>query len=151
MVKQNINQELEQYLSVFGNFWQDKCAELIPFMEFAHNARQHCATGKSPFEVWYRFQPVFLPPVNFATKIPAEEDHLCTLDQIHTEVTAVLKVAAEVMKHLRASHATYQIKPGDLVWSEGINVHTTHPRAKLAPRQHGLFKIISTWGVNCNL
>jgi len=30
-------------------------------------------------------------------------------------------------------------------------LHTTHPKAKLAPRRHGPFKILSTWGVNCKL
>ena len=95
---ERVNQELEQYLCVFGNFQQDNWAELIPFMEFTHNARQHSATTKSPFEVWYGFKPEFIPPVNFATKIPTVEECLHTLDQVCTEVTAALKVAAEVMK-----------------------------------------------------
>ena len=148
---EHVNQELEQYLWVFRNFQQDNWAEFIPFMEFAHNARQHSATGRSPFKIWYGFQPEFLPPVNFTTKIPAVEERLRTLDQICTEVTAALKVAAEVMKHSRTTHANYEIKPGNLVWLEGTNVHTTHPKAKLAPRRHGPFKVISTWGVNCRL
>jgi len=148
---ERVNQELEQYLRVFGNFQQDNWVELIPFMEFAHNARQHSATGKSPFEIWYGFQPEFLPPVNFATKIPTVEERLRTIEQIRTEVTAALKVAAEVMKNSRPSNPTHVFKPGDLVWLEGTNVHTTHPKAKLAPRRHGPFKILSTWGINCKL
>ena len=48
---ERVNQELEQYRRVFRNFQQDNWAELIPFMEFAHNARQHSATGRSPFEI----------------------------------------------------------------------------------------------------
>ena len=51
----------------------------------------------------------------------------------------------------RTTHATYKFESGDLVWLEGTNVHTTHPKAKLAPRRHGPFKVISTWGVNCRL
>ena len=148
---EHVNQELEQYLRVFRNFQQDNCVELIPFMEFAHNARQHSATGRSPFKIWYGFQPEFLPPISFATKIPAVEECLHTLEQIRTEVTAALKVAAQVMKHSRTTHATYEFKPGDLVWLEGINVHTTNPKAKLAPRRHGPFKVISMLGVNCKL
>jgi len=45
---ERVNQELEQYLRIFCNFQQDNWAELIPFMEFAHNTRSHSATGKSP-------------------------------------------------------------------------------------------------------
>ena len=146
---EQVNQELEQYLRVFGNYQQDDWVELIPFMEFAHNARQHSATGKSPFEVWYGFQPTFLPPVNFATTIPTVEEQQQTLEQIRTEVTAALKVAAEVMKQSQTSQTTYAFKPGDLVWLEGTNVKTTHPKAKLAPQRHGPFKVLSTWGVNC--
>src|SRR5258708_2178698 len=108
---ERVNQELEQYLHIFGNFQQDNSVELIPFMEFTHNARQHSATGKSPFEVWYGYQPTFLPPVNFTTKIPTVEEHLWTLKQIRTEVTATLKVATEVMKHSQPLHATYDFKP----------------------------------------
>jgi hypothetical protein len=48
---ERVNQELEQYLRVFGNFQQDNWVELIPFMEFVHNARQHSATRKSPFKI----------------------------------------------------------------------------------------------------
>ena len=33
----------------------------------------------------------------------------------------------------------YQV--GDQVWLEGRNLHTTHPSAKLAPRQYGPFSI----------
>ena len=117
-------------------------------MEFAHNARQHSATGKSPFKIWYSFQPEFIPPVNFATTIPTVEEHLRTLDQVRSEVTAALKVAAEVMKRSKPTTANHKFKPGDLVWLEGTNVHTTHPKAKLAPRCHGPFKVLSAWGIN---
>ena len=120
-------------------------------MKFAHNTRQHSATGKSPFEIWYGFKPGFIPPVNFATKIPTVEERLRTLDQIRLEVTAALKVAVEVMKNTRPDNPTFQPKEGDLVWLEGTNVHTTHPKAKLAPRRHGPFKVLSTWGINCKL
>jgi hypothetical protein len=55
------------------------------------------------------------------------------------------------MKRTRTSTATHKFKTGDLVWLEGTNVHTTHPKAKLAPRCHGPFKVLSSWGVNCKL
>jgi len=95
---EHINQEIEQFFRVFCNFQQDNWAELLPFAEFAHNVRKHSATGQSPFQVWYGFQPEFIPPVNFATHLPVVEDRLKVLDQIRHEVSAALQVATEVMK-----------------------------------------------------
>ena len=77
-----VNQELEQYLRIFCNFQVENWAELIPFMEFAHNTHAHGATNHSPFKVWYGYQPEFIPLVNFATTIPTVEERLQTLDQI---------------------------------------------------------------------
>ena len=48
---ERVNQELEQYLYVFCNYQADNWAQLLPFMEFTHNAQSHSTTGKSPFEV----------------------------------------------------------------------------------------------------
>ena len=95
---ERVNQELEQYLRIFCNFQQDNWAELIPFMEFAHNARPHSATGKSPFEVWYGYQPTFIPPLQFVSKNQSVKDQLKTLDTLRNEVTASLQGAAEVMQ-----------------------------------------------------
>ena len=87
---ERVNQELEQYLRIFCNFQVDNWAELLPFMEFAHNACSHSATGLSSFKIWYGYQPEFIPPVNFATAIPAVEEHLQMLDQVQNKVTAAL-------------------------------------------------------------
>jgi len=36
-----VNQEIEQYLRICGNFQQDDWATLLPLIEFAHNAQPH--------------------------------------------------------------------------------------------------------------
>ena len=148
---ERVNQELEQYLRVFCNFQVDDWAELLPFMEFAHNARSHSATHHSPFKIWYGFQPQFIPPVNFATTIPAVEDRLKTLEKVRLEVTAALKIAADTMKRSGPSVNPRPFQIGDLVWLEGTNIHTTHPKAKLAPKRHGPFKVLSTTPTNSKL
>jgi len=139
---ERVNQELEQYLRIFCNFQQDNWAELIPFMEFAHNARPHSATGKSPFEVWYGYQPTFIPPLQFVSKNQSVKDQLKTLDTLHDKVATLLRGAAEVMKQSRPTGPLYRFKENDLVWLEGANITTTHPKAKLAPKQHGPFKVL---------
>jgi transposase InsO family protein len=148
---ERVNQELEQYLRVFCNFQVDNWAELIPFMEFAHNARTHSATTHSPFQVWYGYQPEFIPPLNFATNIPTVEERLRSMDRIRNEVTAALKLAAEAMKRSGPKEPSKIFTEGDLVWLEGTNIHTTHPKAKLAPRRHGPFKVVYSTQTNTKL
>jgi len=95
---ERVNQEIEQFFRIFCNFQQDNWSQLIPFAEFAHNVRTHSATNHSPFKIWYGFQPEFLPPLDFASTLPSVEDRIKALDQIRTEVSAALSVAAEIMK-----------------------------------------------------
>src|ERR1700679_3293662 len=123
-------------------------SDLLPFAEFAHNVRAHSATGQSPFQVWYGYQPEFIPPLSFATQIPTVEIPLKVLEQIRREVSAALQVASEVMKRKGPSAASQKFTIDQQVWLEGTNVKTTHPKAKLAPRRHGPFKILSTTPTN---
>jgi len=39
-----VNQEIEQYLCICGNFQQNDWATLLPLIEFAHNTQPHCST-----------------------------------------------------------------------------------------------------------
>jgi hypothetical protein len=51
---------------------------------------------------------------------------------------AMMKAQQSWVKH----RDTPKYKEGDLVWLEGKNLHINQPTAKLAPRQHGPFKVI---------
>jgi hypothetical protein len=51
---------------------------------------------------------------------------------------AMIKAQQSWVKH----RDTPKYKEGDLVWLEGKNLRINQPTAKLAPRRHGLFKII---------
>ena len=148
---ERVNQEIEQFLRVFCNYQQDNWANLLPFAEFAHNVRAHAATGRSPFQVWYGFQPEFLPPIDFSSQLPSVEERLKSLEQIRADVTAALNVAAEVMKRKGPGTPSQTFSPGQLVWLEGSNIKTTHPKAKLAPKRHGPFKILSMTPTNSRL
>jgi transposase InsO family protein len=148
---ERVNQEIEQFLRIFCNYQADNWANLLPFAEFAHNVRAHSATGHSPFQIWYGFQPDFLPPTTFTSQIPAVEDRLNALDQLRIEVSAALKLASEVMKRKGPSTPSQQFTTDQLVWLEGTNIKTTHPKAKLAPKRHGPFKILHTSPTNSRL
>jgi len=44
-----VNQELDQYLWLFVNKWQDDWYNLLPMVEFQHNNHVHSATQQPPF------------------------------------------------------------------------------------------------------
>jgi len=46
---EHVNQELDQYLRLFMNEWQDDWYDLLPMAEFQHNNHIHSATQQPPF------------------------------------------------------------------------------------------------------
>jgi hypothetical protein len=79
------------------------------------------------------------------------EDCLKVLDQVHRKVSVALQVATEVMKCKGPPFASQKFSKGQLVWLEGTNIKTTHPKVKLSPRRHGPFKIVTTTATNSRL
>ena len=73
------------------------------------------------------------------------------MEQLRQEVATSLKVAAEIMKQSKPDTPTHHFKEGDLVFLEGTNIQTTHPKAKLAPRRHGPFKVTKAFAVTSRL
>lgn len=145
---ERVNQEVEQYLRAFCNHQQNNWVSLIPFAEFSHNIRAHAATGKAPFELLYGYVPIFTPPVNPISENPEIESRMKQLTEARNEAQASLAIAAEVMKRNQSDRDAKRapFKNGDKVWLEGRNIHTTHPKAKLAPKRHGPFPITDVLG-----
>jgi len=42
---------------------------------------------KSPFEVWYGFQPTFKPPLYLQTRLQSVDEQIKYLEQVQKEVT----------------------------------------------------------------
>ncbi|ETW75976.1 hypothetical protein HETIRDRAFT_18695, partial [Heterobasidion irregulare TC 32-1] len=51
------NQEIEQFLQIFCNYYQDNWVDLFLFIKFPHNTWKHSAMGKSSFRILYGFNP----------------------------------------------------------------------------------------------
>jgi len=64
---------------------------------------------------------------------------------------AALHIAAREMKEGGTSKASYTFQKDDLVLLEATNLQTTHPKAKLAPRRYGPFKVIWASPTNCKI
>jgi len=148
---ERVNQVIKQYLCICGNFQQDNWTTLLPIIEFAHNARPHHSTHRSPFEVWYGFQPTFKPPLQLQTRLQSVDDCIQYLEQIRKEVTAALMIAAKEMRNGGPEELSYTFHKDNLVLLEATNLQTTHPKAKLAPQRYGPFKVIWASPTNCKL
>ncbi|SJL04345.1 uncharacterized protein ARMOST_07711 [Armillaria ostoyae] len=149
---ERVNQEIEKYLRIFVNFWQDDWADWLPLAEFAHNNRVHSATGKSPFMVLYGCNPRIMPdsprPAN--SKVPAASDFSKEMTKIHKETETALEEAtghmkAQYDKHKRPSK-DYHI--GDLVWLDTTNLHLPRPKKKLDDKRVGPFTILEKAGAS---
>ena len=139
---ERVNQEIEQYLCICRNFQQNDWATLLPIIEFAHNARPHGSTHKTPFEVWYGFNPEFKPPLQLQTRIQSVDERIWYLEQIRKEVTAALHLAARDMRNKGPKEESHTFHEGDQVLLEATNLQTTHPKVKLAPKRYGPFKVL---------
>ena len=64
------------------------------------------------------------------------------LEQICKEVTAALHLAAQEMCSEGPKKLLHTFHKDDQVLLEATNLQTTHPKAKLVPRQYGLFKVL---------
>ena len=51
------NQEIEQYLRIFINYYQSDWAEWLPMAGFAYNNKVQSSTGHSPFIAIYGYHP----------------------------------------------------------------------------------------------
>jgi len=146
-----VNQEIEQYLRICGNFQQDDWTTLLPLIEFAYNTWPHCSTHWSPFEVWYGFHPTFKPPLQLQTRLQSVDECVKYLEQICKEVTAALHIAAQEMRSGGLPTLSHTFHKDDLVLLEATNLQTTHPKAKLAPWHYGPFKVLWASPTNCKL
>jgi hypothetical protein len=73
------------------------------------------------------------------------------LEQIRKEVTAALYLAAKEMRSGGPKKPSHVFHKDNLVLLEATNLQTTHPKAKLTPRQYGPFKVLWAMPMNCKL
>ena len=112
-----MNQEIEQYLRAFCSFRQDDWVHYLPIAEFALNSRVSSATGKSPFELTYGYQPEFHVSVKPSSLVPAAEERLKMLKEAQEDVWAALEFTAECMKQFydHRVKTALELKIGDKV------------------------------------
>src|SRR5882672_11094527 len=145
---ERVNQEVEQFLRLFVNQWQDDWYEWLAIAEFAYNDRIHASTRSSPFMMDMGQNPQLGIE-------PLRESCLETLNDFASQMDAAMKEACSALSRVaddmarfydahRKEAPLYVVR--DKVWLNGQNIMTTHPMKKLDHKWLGpypLDKVIS--------
>jgi hypothetical protein len=132
------NQWLETAIRFITDQKQKNWAPYLPIAQFAHNNWPSDTTRKSPFFLLMGFNPR-ADWIHATLPIPKVTLRLEQLKEARIQACdAMIKAQQSWVKHRDMP----KYKEGDLVWLEGKNLRVNQPTAKLAPRQHGPFKII---------
>jgi hypothetical protein len=132
------NQWVETAIRFISDHHQTNWAPYLPIAQFAHNNWPSETTRKSPFFLLMGYHPR-ADWVSSSSPLPQVTLRLEQLKQARdTAQQLMIKAQQSWVKH----RDTPKYKEGDQVWLEGKNLRLNQPTAKLAPRRHGLFKVV---------
>ena len=139
---EHVNQELEQYLHLFVNQWQDDWTDILLLAEFQYNNRIHASTQHPPFLL----ESGRLPWMGFELdKCPSRVE---SVNEFTERMRSTLKEAKSALAKSKDDMArSYdqrpmpapEYQPGDKVYLDATDVSTTQPSKKLSHRCLGLF------------
>jgi transposase InsO family protein len=142
---ERVNQELEQYLRVFINQRQDDWDELLLFAEFQYNNHVHSATRQVPFLL----DTGRIPRMGFE---PGQRrSHLESVNEFKDRMKDALEEAKAALTQSKDDMARYydrnrtpapDYQPGDRVYLDASDIHTTRPSKKLSHRRLGPFEVV---------
>jgi transposase InsO family protein len=142
---ERVNQVLEQYLRCFTTYNQANWLILLPYAELAYNNADHESSKFSPFFATFGFHPRISfdqLPVS-PSQVPAAEDRVQAIAEIHAQLQLTLKESQERMKRFADSQRR-QSNPftlGTKVWLRRLNMKTTRPCSKLDYKRIGPYVV----------
>ena len=140
-----INQELEQFLQLFTNQWQDDWEDLLPVAEFQYNNHTHSATQNIPFLL----DTGRIPCMGFEPD--QQQSHVESVNEFKERMEDTLKEAKAALAKSKDDMAKYynqrrtpalDYQPRDKVYLDASDIQTTRPSQKLSHRRLGPFAII---------
>ncbi|QRW20751.1 Retrotransposable element Tf2 protein [Rhizoctonia solani] len=135
---ERVNQLIEFYLRSYVAADHLDWATWLPLAEYAYNNAKHAATGKTPFELIYRRNPV-MNLSNIPANVPEANLVADTLACEWKEAESTLRMTKEKMAGTRGVILEYSI--GEKVWLDAKNVEICSNSNKLDPKQLGPFKV----------
>ena len=141
---ERINQELDQYLRLFVNKWQDNWYDLLPMAEFQHNNHVHSATQQPLFLLdTGRLPRMGFEPQQNPSSLETANEFTERMRTTIDEAKSTIHKAQDDMKRYYDRRRTPApvFKPGDKVFLDASDIRTMRPSQKLSYRQLGPFVV----------
>ena len=138
-----VNQIVQQYLRIYGNYDQDDWAIWLPLAEFSYNNSLNSSTATTPFMAVHGFHPNVQPVPVIENASSASQAWMQDFTIRIEELRSTLKKAQENYTKF-ANRKRIEAPPleiGDSVYLNGKNIKTLRIKKKLADKFYGPFKI----------
>uniref|UniRef100_A0A8C6M1N6 Integrase catalytic domain-containing protein n=1 Tax=Nothobranchius furzeri TaxID=105023 RepID=A0A8C6M1N6_NOTFU len=137
------NKQLGRYLRCFASSQPNTWPKHLLWAEMSHNLHVSSATGHSPFELCYGYQPPLFTHQEPETEVPAARTLVrrCRLAWIRARA-AIRRANTEYARQHKRRHRTGPtFQPGDNVWVSTRNMRLPAGSRKLSPRFLGPYPV----------
>jgi len=139
-----INQELDQFLRLFINKWQDNWYDLLPITEFQHNNHVHSVMQQPPFLLdMGRIPRMGFKPRQNPSNLETVNKFTKRMESATEEAKSTIRKAQENMMRYynRRRSPTPVFKPRDWVYLDASDIKTTRLSPKLSHRRLEPFEV----------
>ena len=138
------NQDLGAALRCVTSQNPSSWSKCLAWIEYAYNTLSSAATGMSPFECCFGYQPPLFPSQEDKVAVPSVQAHLRRCRQVWKNTRAALLRTAEQNKQTADRHRskapTYQV--GQKVWLSTRDIHLKCSSRTLEQRYIGPYPVI---------
>ncbi|KAI2655102.1 Transposon Tf2-9 polyprotein [Labeo rohita] len=130
------NQQLERFLRCFASEHQRSWASYLVWAELSNNLHTSTATGLSPFEVCYGFQPPIFEHQEPEVEVPSAQQLVRRCRRLWNHARAAIQKANRryVVQHRRRHPPGRLFHVGDRVYLSTKNINLKTDSRKLTPR-----------------
>ena len=139
-----VNQELDQFLRLFVNEWQNNWYDLLSIMEFQYNNHIHSMMQQPPFLLDTGWIPCMgFEPSQVPSGLEMVNEFMERMKSATEEAkSAICKAQEDMTQYYNWKRTLAPVyKPGDRVYLDASDIKMTCPSPKLSHRWLGPFEI----------
>jgi len=132
---EHIIQELDQYLRLFVNEWQDNWYNLLPLAKFQHNNHVHSTMQQPPFLLDAgRLPRMGFEPQQNPSGLETVNEFMERMKMaIEKTKSTICKVQDDMKRYYNQQRTPAPVfKPSDKVFLDASDIRTMHPSQKLS-------------------